>query len=293
MTRVRHLRALQAFDAAVTRSSLSRAAGDLGVTHGAVSRQIRQLEQYLDVALLRRLPGGVEPTEAGARLHLSTREAFAALEQGIGATRRLRDRRSITVSVSSSLAIKWLVPRLQDFRGRHPGITVYLDTDDQVIDLARSDVDVALRYGGRDRSGLHCERLTRERLIVAAAPSVVPEGPVAPASIAALPLLHDRFHPHWNRWAQAARLDEPDLQSRSAAFPDSAVLVAAAIDGQGAILVRHILVADDIAAGRLTCLSDISLEPEQALYLVCREGDQRARPVRALRAWLGEICARP
>lgn len=292
MATIRHLRALQAFDAAAARSNLSKAAEDLGVTHGAVSRQIKQLEQYLDVALLRRLPGGVELTEAGARLHLATQQAFATLEQGIGATRRTRKQRSITISLSSSLAIKWLVPKLQDFRHRHPGISVYLDTDDQFVDFADSDIDVALRYGSNQWRELYCERLMSERLILVAAPSLVPQGSIAPAAITKLPLLHDQFHPYWDTWAKAAGLHEPRVQSMSSAFPDSAVLIAAAIDGQGAILVRHILVADDIEAGRLVCLSDIGVEQERSLYFVCRDGDQRSPPVNALRSWLSETCSR-
>ncbi|MEM9633256.1 MAG: LysR substrate-binding domain-containing protein [Pseudomonadota bacterium] len=291
MTNVRHLRALQAFDAAAARSNLSKAAEDLGVTHGAVSRQIKQLEQYLDVVLLRRLPGGVELTDAGARLHLATQQAFAVLEQGIGATRRTRERRSIKVSLSSSLAIKWLVPKLQDFREKHPGISVYLDTDDQFVDFADSDVDVALRYGSNEWSELYCERVARERLILVAAPSLVPKGPIAPDSITKLPLLHDQFHPCWDTWAKAAGLLEPCVQSKSSAFPNSAVLIAAAIDGQGAILVRNILVADDIEAGRLVCLSDICIEQEKSLHFVCRDGDQRSPPVSILRSWLNETCS--
>ncbi|MEM8685560.1 MAG: LysR substrate-binding domain-containing protein [Pseudomonadota bacterium] len=292
MTNVRHLRALQAFDAAATRSNLSKAAEDLGVTHGAVSRQIKQLEQYLDVALLRRQSSGVALTDAGVRLHLATQQAFAALEQGIRATRRTRNRPSITISLSSSLAIKWLVPKLQDFRQRHPGVSVWLDTDDRVVDFADSDVDVALRYGSGPSSDLYCERLLRERLVVVAAPSLVPDGPIAPESVTRLQLLHDQFHAYWQTWAKAAGLHEPRLQSKSFAFPDSAVLIAAAIDGQGAILVRHILVADDIEAGRLVCLSDIGVEQERSLYFVCRVGDQRSSPVSALRSWLNETCSR-
>lgn len=292
MTNVRHLRALQAFDAAATRSNLSKAAEDLGVTHGAVSRQIKQLEQYLDVALLRRQSSGVELTDAGARLHLATQQAFAALEQGIRATRRTRSRPSITISLSSSLAIKWLVPKLQDFRQRHPGVSVRLDTDDQFVDFADSDVDVALRYGSKPTSDLYRERLLRERLVVVAAPSLVPEGRVTPDSITRLPLLHDQFHAYWETWAKAAGLREPHLQSKSFALPDSAVLIAAAIDGQGAILVRHILVADDIEAGRLVCLSDVGVDQERSLYFVCRDGDQRSSPISALRSWLSETCSR-
>lgn len=291
MTTVRHLRALQVFDAAATRLNLSKAAEDLGVTHGAVSRQIKQLEQYLGVSLLRRLPGGVELTDAGARLLLSTQEAFAALEQGITATRRTSKRRSITISLSSSLAIKWLVPKLPEFRKRHPGISIFLDTDDQFVDFADSDVDVALRYGRDPPIDLFCHRLSREGLVVVAAPSLEPESLVTPQAITRLPLLHDQFHPYWDRWAQAAGLDQPNVQSKSTAFPDSAVLIAAAIDGQGVILVRQILVADDLEAGRLVRLSDTGVELEQALYLVCRDGDQRSPAIATLRSWLTEVCS--
>ena len=79
MSEIRHLRALQAFDAAATHASLSRAANVLGVTHGAVSRQIKQLEQYLGVKLLHRHPSGVDKTAAGEQLHLATRQAFSIL----------------------------------------------------------------------------------------------------------------------------------------------------------------------------------------------------------------------
>ena len=290
MTTVRHLRALQAFDAVATRLNLSKAANDLSVTHGAVSRQIKQLEQYLGVALLRRLPNGVQLTSAGTRLHLSTQQAFLALEQGVMATRRTPKRRSITISLSSSLAIKWLVPKLPEFRDHHPGISVYLDTDDQFVDFADSDIDVALRYGSKPTRELHSERLLQERLVVVAAPSLGSEGLLAPEQVTQLPLLHDQFHPYWDAWAKAAGLTDTNLQAKSSAFPDSAVLIAAAIDGQGAILVRQILVVDDLEAGRLIHLSDFSIEQGRALYLVCRDGDQRSPTISALRSWLSEVC---
>ena len=193
MTDVRHLRALQAFDLAATQSNLSKAADLLGVTHGAVSRQIKQLEQYLGVSLLHRLPNGVEMTEVGAQLHVATREAFSALELGIQGIKRARHRRSVTISLSSSLAIKWLVPKLPAFRAEHPGIALYLDTDDEMVDFGQSDVDIALRYGVPNWGELYCERLMDEDLIVVGAPSLIADKtpPLTPRAITRLPLLHD------------------------------------------------------------------------------------------------------
>ena len=94
MKPVRHLRALQAFDLAATTSNLSKAARQLGVTHGAVSRQVKQLEQYLGLSLLYRRPNGVEKTNAGERLHIATRQAFSALESGLQDVMRVRDKRT-------------------------------------------------------------------------------------------------------------------------------------------------------------------------------------------------------
>ena len=166
MKPVRHLRALQAFDAAATTSNLSKAAQILGVTHGAVSRQIKQLEQSLGVILFYRRTYGVEKTDAGNQLHIATRQAFSTLEEGLQEVTSLKNNRSVTISLSVSLAIKWLVPRLPDFRIKYPDIAVYLDTNDDIVDLNNSEVDIALRFGVADWDNLHSELLTKEELIV-------------------------------------------------------------------------------------------------------------------------------
>ena len=292
MTDVRHLRALQAFDLAATQSNLSKAADLLGVTHGAVSRQIKQLEQYLGVSLLRRLPNGVEMTEAGAQLHVATREAFSALELGIQGIKRARHRRTVTISLSSSLAIKWLVPKLPAFRAEHPGIALYLDTDDEMVDFGQSDVDIALRYGIPNWGKLHCERLMAEDLIVVGAPSLiaVKTPPLTPRAITRLPLLHDQFNPGWEIWAETVGLERSHVTTADIRFCDSAVLITAAIDGQGVILARQVLIADDLAAGRLVRLDDTTIPQDRALYFVCRTGDQARMPISLVRDWLVSVC---
>lgn len=295
MNDVRHLRALQAFDAAASHASLSKAAEALGVTHGAVSRQIKQLELYLGVHLLHRHPKGVEKTAAGEQLHGATRQAFSALRTGLRGVRRTRDGRSVTISLSASLATKWLVPRLPAFRARHPGIALFLDTNDEVIDFEDSDVDVALRYGVPDWGGLHCECLVDEDLIVVAAPALVAEEtlPMAPAAIARLPLLHDQFDPAWDDWADAVGLDRSAVGPADVRYRDSAVLITAAIDGQGVALARRLLVRDDLDAGRIVRLDATAVSRDRALYFVCRAGDQDRAPIRSLRHWLFSLDGGP
>ena len=292
MNEVRHLRALQAFDVAATHANLSQAATILGVTHGAISRQIKQLELYLGVHLFHRHARGVEVTEAGERLHRATRQAFASLETGLRDVRRTIDRRSVTVSLSASLATKWLVPRLPGFRALHPGITLFLDTNDELIDFDDSEVDIALRFGIPSWGRLHCERLAAEELIVVASPSLIANSslPLSPRQIAGLPLLHDQFDPAWGRWADAVGLSPPHVEAAGTKFRDSAVLLTAAIDGQGVALARQLLVSDDLEAGRLVRLHDTIVPLERSLYFVCRSGDQETAPIRYFRDWLVSLC---
>lgn len=295
MTKVRHLRALQAFDAAATHSSLTRAAEALGVTHGAVSRQIKLLETYLGVHLLNRHPNGVEKTDAGEQLHRATRQGFSALQTGIGSVKREQDRRSITISLAASLATKWLVPRQPSFRAQHPGVALFLDTNDDVINFDDSEVDIALRYGVPNWTNLHHERLVDEDLIVVAAPSLVPGDklPMKPLAIARMPLLHDQFEPAWDKWADAVGLERSRIAPAGVMYRDSAVLLTAVIDGQGAAIVRRLLVSDDLDAGRVVRLDDTSLASDRALYFVCRTGDQDRAMIRSLRNWLFTLCSAP
>ena len=293
MATIPHLRALQAFDAAANHASLTKAAEALGVTHGALSKQIKQLEVSLGVHLLRRGPKGVETTEAGEQLHRATRQAFTALQVGLRGVKRAQDQRSITISLSASLATKWLVPRLPAFRAQYPGIALFLDTNDEIIDFDDSEVDVAIRYGAAAWPGLHCERLVEEDLIVVASPSLVANErlPLAPSDIARLPLLHDQFDPAWERWAGAVGLEPSQVADADVTYRDSAVLITATIDGQGVALARALLVSDDLAAGRVVRLDDTTVSSERALYLVCRTGDQDRVPIRSLRNWLFSLAS--
>ena len=291
MEPIRHLRALQAFDIAATTSNLSKAAKMLGVTHGAVSRQIKQLEQYFGLLLFYRRPNGVEKTNAGNQLHIATRQAFPMLEVGVQNVKSIRDHRSVTISLSISLAIKWLVPRLPEFRQKFPGIEVYLDTNDDVVDLDNSEVDIALRFGEPDLGGLHYEFLTEEELIVVASPTLVADKnlPMTPESIVRLPLLQDEFTPAWDKWAGLVGLDSSQLVSAKVNFMNSAVLVAAVIESQGVALVRRLLLDDDLKAGRLRRLDDTAVSLDSSLYFVCRNGDQDREPIQSLKNWLFSI----
>jgi LysR family glycine cleavage system transcriptional activator len=285
---LRHLRALQAFDETATHLSLSRAAAVLNVTHGAISRQIKQLELHLGVSLFHRRPNGVELTKAGERLHQSTRGAFSALQLGVREVKRQRQRQSVTVSLSTSLALKWLVPVLGNFQQAHPGISLLLDTNDAFADFDTSEVDVALRFGTPPWHGLYHEQIKQEALILVAAPKLVQSfpQPMAPEAVTDLPLLHDAFNVGWDSWADQVGLSADRIRSQNIKYVDSAVLLEAAIDGQGVALARHLLAERDLHLGRLTRIDDSRVPLDRGLYFVCRPGDQDRPPVRIFKKWL-------
>ncbi len=287
MPELRHLRALQVFDAVASHSSLTRAADTLGVSHGAVSKQMALLEEYLGVLLLHRHVRGVALTDAGETLHRATQQGFGALELGVRGVRREPNRKSVTISLSSSLATKWLVPRLPAFRARHPGVAMFLDTNDTFIDFEDSEIDVALRFGVPGWAGLYHELVADEALIVVASPTLVSakDLPMTPSEIVRLPLLHDRFNPAWVEWADLMGVDRSRLGSQDLIFADTAVLIAAAIDGQGVALARRLLVEDDLAAGRVVRLDKSVVATERSLYFVCRQGDQDRATIRSFRNW--------
>ncbi len=285
---LRHLRALQAFDETATHSSLSKAADALNVTHGAISRQIKLLELHLGVTLFHRRPNGVELTKAGERLYHSTRGAFSALQLGVAEVKRLHHRQSITVSLSTSLALKWLVPLLGSFQQDHPGIALLLDTNDAFADFDTSEVDVALRFGEPGWDGLYHEQIRQEDLIVVAAPSLVGKTrlPMRPEDVADLPLLHDAFNVGWESWAAQVGLNPDQINAQSIKYVDSAVLLEAAIDGQGVALARHLLAERDLNLGRLIRLDESRVPLDRGLYFVCRPGDQERVTVRIFKKWL-------
>ncbi len=288
---LRHLRALQAFDETATHSSVTRAADVLNVTHGAISRQIKLLELHLGVTLFHRRPNGVELTTAGKRLHQSTRGAFSALQLGVVEVKRLHHRQSITLSLSTSLALKWLVPLLSSFQQEHPGIALLLDTNDAFADFDTSEVDVALRFGKPAWEGLYHEQIRQEELIVVAAPSLVEKTPLPMRAddVADLPLLHDAFNVGWENWAAQVGLSADRINSQSIKYVDSAVLLEAAIDGQGVALARHLLAERDLERGRLIRLDKSRVPMDRGLYFVCRPGDQERVSVRIFKKWLMSI----
>ena len=211
---------LRAFDVAARNLNLTAAAEEMNVTHAAVSRQVKQLEQRLGVKLFERLPRGLKLTVHGALLAEGTREAFDRLASAIEDVSAPAVRRKLTISTFSSLATRWLMPRVQAFSTLFPETDLQVSTSAQLVDFAREDVDIALRFGGGQYPGLHVRPMFKPKEIVVAAPALLKRGPPLKtfADLKAHTLLHDDSHRTWTRWLEpwARKASTPAAASSAA-----------------------------------------------------------------------------
>ncbi len=281
------LNALRAFEAAARHLSFSRAAQELHVTHSAVSHQVKALEEFLGVKLFRRLTRAVRLTDAGQTYLPVLRDA---LDRIADVTERLRADVAagpLTVSVTPAFAIRWLVPRLGRFYQAHPDIDVRVSPSVALVDFARDDVDVAVRYGPGNWPGVRAEHLLKlDRFPVCSSKFVDgPHGLRTPRDLGRHTLLHDELRDDWRGWLLAAGVEGIDL-TRGPTFSETSLLLQAAVAGLGIAIADSALVADDLASGRLVKPFDIALPAEFGYFVVCPEAAFERPKIAAFREWL-------
>jgi LysR family glycine cleavage system transcriptional activator len=289
--RLPSLTALRAFEAAARQLSFARAATELHVTPAAISQQIKQLEDYLGLALFRR--GKTLALSDGAGVVLpQISEAFDQLERAVDRL-RLRDASGpCVVSTPPTFAAHWLVPRLEDFHSRYPDIELRLLATRRLVDFSLEDVDVAVRFGAGPFPGLHAEALMQESIVPVATPAMA-ETIKAPADLLHCTLLHDESHewdpafPDWETWLSALgiAITQP-LRVRH--FGDSSLSIQAAVSGLGVTLMWRSLVVDELRSGRLQQLFGHSLATNQRYHLVTTDSRLKLAKVSAFREWLLE-----
>jgi LysR family transcriptional regulator, glycine cleavage system transcriptional activator len=280
------LNAVKAFEAAARHESFSRAADELFVTHGAVSHQIRALEAELGVTLFTREGKRLRLTDVGRRYAVRVRTALVALAE---ATREIRasDReRRLVVSILPSFAARWITPRVGSFIEANPQWDLELQTSNALVDFARDDVDIAIRFGYGRYPGLHVELLLEEVFFPACAPDFNGgDLPKTPADLANVPLLRsdDQL---WKRWFDAANLPDWPEPSRGVLYQDSSNLLQAAMDGQGVALARRALATHEIAERRLVRLFNVDGPSPWQYFFVCPPQLLHMPRVAAFRDWI-------
>lgn len=286
------LNALPSFEAAARHLSFSKAAEELCVSHGAVSRAVRSLEQALGVQLMIRTTRSVQLTPAGTSFAAEVRQALGQL---MTATSVATGQVSATVTVSTIdvFASRWLVPRLHRFRRSHANVDVRVTVSEHLADFYTDGVDIAIRCGAGQYPSLTTELLTKEEHFPVCSLKLL-SGRRAlrrPADLERHTLLHDVFAVGWATWLRSAGLDHIDAY-RGPTFLSSDHAIQAAVGGEGVVLGRSALVADELAAGRLVRPFELSLPAGFAYYLVYPARAVKRREVRAFRDWImGEMRA--
>ena len=245
--------------AAARAGSFSQAALDLGMTQAAVSQAVRRAETDLGVALLERSRTGVVATDVGKHLIRSIGAAYDAIDDATNDVRTAVENPTVSISVSTSFATWWLLPRLPDFKRRHPDIELRLATTDTDHGINLDELDLWIPLGLVDRGDVDAVPLCPEALVPVAAPDVAAAHATwAPDQFRTAPLLHleERYEPRfdWARWFahHGIDLDAPLAGDRTT---DYSLVLHSALGGQGVALGWTHLVADLIADGRLVALA--------------------------------------
>jgi len=286
------LNSLRAFEAAARHLSFQNAAEELSVTPGAISQQIKKLEDILQTPLFHRDSRAVTLTEAGRVLRPDLSRGFESLDEAVQQLKQSAEHQHITVSMTPSFAAKWLVPRLEKWTAQQPDVDVRISASLGLANFGPDGVDLGVRFGSGNYDGLTSALLLKESFVVVCSPIFIDGS----KQIKTPEDLHDHTLIHvsgpqgtpgtdWQEWLKSAGVDGIDT-SRGLVFDDTAVAILAAIGGQGVLLSRRALVEDDITADRLALPFDLDLPLEFAWRIVAPEGKLKRPEVCAFRDWL-------
>lgn len=279
---------------------------ELNVTPAAVGQLVRSLESWLGAPLFHRQHSGharLVPTEPAEQVLPNIRAGFAQLDAGMSQLSQLRETprlNMLTVTASPAFAAKWLLPRIENFRVRHPDTDIRLDTGLKLMDFATQGIDIGVRYGRGNWPGLVAEKFMDEEIYPVCSPDwLARNGPLAsPADLSGKALIHDLSvdtqigFASWKAWLEHAGA-APMPSQRGLRMNNSATVLQAAIDGHGVALARSVMAHDDITAGRLVPLfTDAKQLSELAYYIVYRPACAALPRLQAFRQWLIEEARR-
>jgi LysR family glycine cleavage system transcriptional activator len=287
--RLPNFSALRAFEAAARHENFSRAAEELHLTHGAISHQVRALEEELGRPLFVRNGRQVKITSDALKFAQFLGKSFADIAMAADAMRAASVNQRLTVSSIPSFAARWLAPRLGRFIDLYPDTEVVLQSSGQLQDLARDGIDVGLRFGRGNYPGLVVQRLMGDVYYPVVSPHYRGgQLPNAPEDLKGHTLL--RSVEPWTPWLRAAGVEMAE-PSGGVMFEDLSMLIRSAADGNGVALVRHVVAMQEIASGQLMRLFDIATPCPDEYFFVSPPGAAAKPQVMAFRNWLLEEIA--
>jgi len=279
------LSALRPFEAAARLESFSRAAEELHLTHGAVSRQVRSLEEHLGTELFARHGKRVSLTPAGRGFAERVRAVLDDLMLAAELARPARREGRLSVSVLPSFASRWLMPRLIRFMDEHPRIEVNVSATVGLADFARDEIDLAIRFGVGPWPGLECEKFLEDEYFPVASPRMNRgKLPRTPRDLAHVRIMKED-RDYWPRWFEAAgvALDKP---IEGPLFNDSTYSLQAAARGEGVALARRSIIGEDLERGTLVRLFDVAVPCRESYWFVSPRDVAHSERVVAFKEWL-------
>lgn len=286
------LNAVRAFEAASRHLNLSRAAEELGVTQGAISKQVIALEDFIGVQLFLREPGGLQLTHEGGNLKEAIAPAFSTLAEAFSRYSRRSPRSSaIRISTVASFASQFLVPRLSRFKERFPNCELEFLTSIRLVDLSREEFDIAVRYGPGSWEGVQSEPLSGGTLTPVCSPDVFARaGGDLSKLLADNRRIQSAASNEWRNWAEAAGVDLAQVLP-TFIMEEFTVAIAGALAGEGLALSPDVLVMDRIRRGELVQFSPVSARTGYCYHIVHTTAALRRPFVPQVIAWLRDEAA--
>jgi LysR family glycine cleavage system transcriptional activator len=287
--RLPSLNAMKAFEAAARHQSFTDAAGELFVTHAAVSRHIKELEDYLGTELFTRTGRGVKLTAAGRRFGGQLTPLFDQLSEAAREAAAVGAARTLKVSVEPSIASRWLVGRLGRFSALHPDIELSIEPNNKLTDFYVDEIDVGIRYGRGPWDDVEMAKLSEVVIFPVCAPKLL-EGklPFTFEKLADETLLHEHRKQWWADWLASAGY-KGEMDWRGTVFQNH-LAIEAAEAGAGFALADQILVTDSLVEGWLKRPFAIDMKDHGSYWFVRKKGSRETAPARAFREWLmGEM----
>lgn len=265
------LNALRAFEATARHCHLRRAADELGVTHGAVSRQVRQLEEQLGAQLFDRSHNRLTLTPAGRRLMVSVGDAFDRIAESTLYLDPDSMAGQLVIATTPSIAVGWLFAMIRGFSLKYPEIELRLINIEPRQRQLPPEVNVAICFGEPESSQHVTQELFRERYFPVCSPGLLRDGePINQvADVLRYPLIHDQ-HGRWQRWLANLGL-QASAAPNNIYLPDAFQVISATREGCGIGLADRIEVARDLRSGNLLALLEETVEAQQSHYLVTEQ----------------------
>ena len=277
------LSALRPFEAAARLQSFSRAADELHLTHGAISRQVRALEDHVGVALFTRHGKRVTLTASGRAFAERVRAALHEIMLAAEAVNPSRRDHRLTVSVLPSFASRWLMPRLIRFMEAHPEIEVSVTATTALANFTTDEVDIAVRFGRGPYPTLVSEPFLEDEWFPVASPKL--KTPKQPRDLLHMRLIRED-EDYWDEWFVAAgvKLDQP--LAGGPYFNDATYSIQAAARGEGIALARRSIIGEDLERGVLKRLFDVAVKTNERYWFVSPKETAELPKVRVFREWM-------